>query len=104
MSAETILWQAVMGTPVDGVISGQVPPSAGWGRPALNAYSYGRGGSMLMRVVQCCLGVAVDGLLGPATIRAIQTHLGVSPDGWFGPATVRALQVRLNSGTSKGWT
>lgn len=92
-------WQAVMGTPVDGVISGQVPPSGGWGRPALSAYSYGRGGSMLVRAVQRRLGVAVDGLLGPATIRAIQTHLGVNADGWFGPGTVRALQSRLNQGT-----
>ncbi|WEV59660.1 NlpC/P60 family protein [Bifidobacterium sp. ESL0728] len=92
-------WQAVMGTPVDGVISGQVQPVGNWGRPALNAYSYGRGGSMLVRAVQRSLGLTVDGLLGPDTIRAIQAHLGVAQDGYFGPGTVRALQARLNQNT-----
>ncbi|WEV41650.1 GH25 family lysozyme [Bifidobacterium sp. ESL0682] len=93
-------WQQVMGTPVDGVISGQVQPSGGWtGRPALNAYSYGNGGSQLVRRVQAVLGLPQDGLLGPDTVRGIQAHLGVAQDGVFGPATVKALQTRLNQGT-----
>lgn len=92
-------WQQVMGTPVDGVVSGQVMPDGkSYARPALKSCSYGKGGSLLIKAVQARLGLARDGLLGPATIRAIQAHLGVARDGSFGPATVRALQARLNQG------
>ncbi|MDF7665746.1 GH25 family lysozyme [Bifidobacterium sp. ESL0745] len=93
-------WQQVMGTPADGIISGQVPPSGGWaGRPALNAYQYGRGGSDLIHRVQAVLDLPQDGLLGPDTVRGIQARLGTAQDGVFGPATVKALQTRLNQGT-----
>ncbi|MDF7641714.1 GH25 family lysozyme [Bifidobacterium sp. ESL0784] len=93
-------WQQIMGTPVDGVISGQGAPSGGWtGRPALAAYSYGKGGSQLVRRVQAVLGLPQDGLLGPDTVRGIQARLGVAQDGVFGPDTVKALQTRLNQGT-----
>lgn len=92
-------WQQVMGTHVDGVVSGQaVPDGKTWGRPNLVAVEYGRGGSQLIRAVQGKLGCDVDGYLGPDTIKAIQSHLGVTADGWFGPATVAALQRRLNAG------
>ena len=92
-------WQQVMGTRVDGVVSGQVMPDGEtYARPALKSCSYGKGGSLLIKAVQARLGLARDGLLGPATIRAIQAHLGVARDGSFGPATVRALQARLNQG------
>lgn len=36
--------------------------------------------------------VAVDGVLGPATIKALQKRLKVKVDGKLGPATARALQ------------
>lgn len=94
-------WQAVMGTPVNGVISGQVVPDGRtYARPALDpsAVSYGGYGSQLVVSVQRTLGITRDGLLGPATIRAIQARLGVAQDASFGPATVRALQSRLNTG------
>ncbi|NEG56113.1 endolysin-like domain-containing protein [Bifidobacterium platyrrhinorum] len=94
-------WQAVMGTPVDGVISGQVvPDQKTYWRPALDtsAVSYGGRGSQLIGAVQRTLGLKHDGLLGPKTIKAIQAHLGVTQDASFGPATVRALQTRLNTG------
>lgn len=92
-------WQQVMGTRVDGVVSGRVMPDGEtYARPALKSCSYGKGGSLLIKAVQARLGLARDGLLGPATIRAIQAHLGVARDGSFGPATVRALQARLNQG------
>lgn len=89
-------WQQVMGTRADGVVSGQVEPDGRYARPSLASYTYGGYGSQLIRTVQARLGLAQDGLLGPATIRAIQAHLGVVQDGSFGPATVRALQTRLN--------
>ncbi|MEK0306401.1 peptidoglycan hydrolase [Bifidobacterium favimelis] len=93
-------WQQVMGTQADGVVSGQVEPDGRtYARPSLASCTYGGYGSQLIRAVQARLGLARDGLLGPATIRAIQAHLGVVQDGSFGPATVRALQARLNQGT-----
>ncbi|WP_220236093.1 peptidoglycan-binding domain-containing protein [Bifidobacterium asteroides] len=91
-----------MGTRVDGVVSGRVMPDGkSYARPVLKSCSYGKGGSLLIKAVQARLGLARDGLLGPATIRAIQAHLGVAQDGSFGPATVRALQARLNQGPSE---
>lgn len=92
-------WQQVMGTRVDGVVSGQVKPDGrAYAWPSLVSCTYGGYGSQLIRAVQARLGLARDGLLGPVTIRAIQAHLGVARDGSFGPATVRALQARLNQG------
>ena len=90
-------WQRIMGTPVDGVISGQY--RVGY-RPNLVSVSYGQRhkGSTLIRAVQRKLGVRVDGLLGPQTIKAMQRRLGVSADGILGPQTALALQIALNSG------
>lgn len=89
-------WQQVMGTTIDGVISGQI--NNGGARPNLYSVQYGKDGSNLIRAVQRRLGLKADGLMGPATIKAIQKHLGVTADGSFGPATVKALQTRLNAG------
>lgn len=90
-------WQQVMGTPVDGVITGQVrPDNRTYGRPSLTAVAYGPGGSALVRAVQRTVGTYADGLLGPDTIRAVQRRLGVTADAWMGKDTVRALQTRLN--------
>ncbi len=94
-------WQQVMGTAVDGIISGQqVPDGRTYARPAIDSsvVRYGAGGSDLIRAVQCRLGCGTDGLLGPATIRAIQAHFGLAQDASFGPATARALQSALNQG------
>lgn len=92
-------WQEVMGTPVDGVISGQViPDGRTYGRPNLLCVTYGGQGSTLIRAVQRVVGAVPDGLYGPDSIRRTQIRLGVDPDCWFGPATARALQERLNQG------
>lgn len=95
-------WQQVMGTIVDGKISGQeVPNNRTWGRPNLITSCVGyekNGHSTLIKAVQKVVGVKVDGFLGPDTIKGIQRHLGVAADGWFGPNTVKALQARLNTG------
>ena len=98
-------WQEVMGTTVDGVISGQIIPNCTtYWRPNLNSVNYGGQGSELIRAVQTQLTNeghyhgAIDGLLGPATIRGIQAHYGLTQDASFGPATVRALQTALNQG------
>lgn len=101
-------WQAVMGTTIDGIVSGQViPDCVTYWRPNLytGCVTYGGYGSQLIRAVQRKLASegrysgAIDGLLGPATIKGIQSHYGLSQDASFGPATVRALQTALNKGT-----
>lgn len=95
-------WQEVMGTTVDGIISGQlVPDQKTYWRPNLvsSCVRYGGTGSELIRAVQARLGLTQDGLLGPATIKAIQRHYGLTQDASFGPATVKALQRALNKGT-----
>ena len=92
--------QRLLGTPVDGVVSGQPPANrrhwpragAGW------QWRTGRGGSAMVRALQARLGVTVDGWAGPATIRAWQARLGVTVDGYAGPATVAAIQRALNAG------
>ena len=93
-------WQQVMGTTVDGIISGQlVPDLKTYWRPAIDSsvVRYGGTGSELIRAVQQRLCCGTDGLLGPATIRAIQAHYGLTQDASFGPATARALQHALNN-------
>lgn len=100
-------WQSVMGTAVDGIVSGQlVPDCKTYWRPNLytGCVTYGGYGSELIRAVQRRLASegkykgAIDGLLGPQTIKAIQAHYGLTQDASFGPATVRALQTALNQG------
>lgn len=98
-SATVRKWQQVMGTTVDGIISGQlVPDEKTYWRPAIDSsvVRYGGTGSDLIRAVQKTLGCGVDGLLGPVTIKAIQAHYNLTQDASFGPATARALQAALN--------
>ena len=93
-------WQQVMGTTVDGIISGQlVPDEKTYWRPAIDSsvVQYGGTGSDLIRAVQRALGCSTDGLLGPNTIKAIQAHYNLTQDASFGPATARALQTALNN-------
>lgn len=98
-------WQAVMGTPVDGIVSGQlVPDERTYWRPNLvtECVTYGGYGSQLIVAVQRKLKAeglysgALDGLLGPGTIKAIQAHYGLAQDASFGPDTVMHLQQALN--------
>lgn len=95
--ASTRKWQKVMGTPQDGVISGQWRGNQRY-LYRLTSIQWGKGGSQLVTRVQRVCGVAADGVLGPDTVKAIQRRLGVSADGYFGPATAIALQKRLNTG------
>lgn len=91
--------QRVLGTPVDGIISGQYRTAT---TRAVFGVRYGKGGSVMIRALQRKLGVAADGLLGPATVRALQRHLGTPVDGIISrprSSMVLALQKRLNAGT-----
>lgn len=93
-------WQRIMGTPVDGEISGQIHSLSKYHlRFTSSALSYKSAkGSALIKAVQKQLDCDPDGLLGPDTIKAIQKHVGVYPDGYFGEQTAKALQERLNTG------
>lgn len=90
--------QKVLGTPQDGVISGQV--KGPWNR-ALTSVQWGRGGSQVIAALQRKLGVTADGYLGPQTIRALQKRLGTTQDGVISSPSqmVAALQRRLQKGT-----
>ena len=92
-------WQQIMGTIVDGVISGQYSGSKKYHARLSSIQYQGNGQSQLVKAVQGAVGVAQDGFLGPDTINAIQGRLGVARDGYFGPDTATALQNRLNSGS-----
>ena len=106
------LWQEIVGTTVDGIISGQlIPDGVTYARPALNnaCVTYGGYGSRLIVAVGRILRAAGvytgedDGLLGPKMIDGLHRYLGVATEAmkpWtsFGPGLVRALQARLNTG------
>lgn len=87
--------QAYLGTPQDGVISGQ--------RKALKRYypnvisvQYGNGGSLCVSRMQAWCGASVDGIWGQGTTKALQKKLGVTADGIAGANTIKALQRFLN--------
>ena len=89
-------WQRVMGTPVDGVISGQYNV---WYRPRLVSVSHrNHRGSALVRAIQRKYGLRQNGLLDRRTIRCIQRDVGANPDGILGWDTARRIQIRLNTG------
>ena len=90
--------QLLLGTPVDGWITGQDPY---WQdrHSAITAISYdGGSGSAMVSALQRRLGVQADGILGAGTITALQRRLGVQADGYCGPITVTAWQNMLNHG------
>lgn len=89
-------WQRVMGTPVDGVISGQYNV---WYRPRLMAVTHrNHRGSALVCAIQRKYGLRQTGLLDRRTIRYIQRDVGANPDGILGWDTARKIQIRLNTG------
>lgn len=88
-------WQQVMGTPVDGIISGQYERNRRY-LPRVYAIEYNDGGSRLVEAIQRATGATIDGYMGLETVKAIQRHLGVSQDGVLGPETAKAIQRRLN--------
>lgn len=89
--------QAILGTPVDGVISGQY--SGNRARlAAITSIDYSGGGSLMVAALQAKLGTDTDGYLGPDTIKAWQKRLHVAVDGYLGINTARAIQRALNAG------
>lgn len=95
--ATTRKLQALYGTPQDGIISGQYRSAV---TNRMTGVHYGSQGSMLVRAMQCQLGVRADGYLGPQTIRAMQHKLGTPQDGVLSNPSmvIKAMQVKLNAG------
>lgn len=90
--------QRWLGTPVDGIVSGQLGSCAKYLLACPNGvWQYGKGGSMMVRALQRWLGVSADGYIGPGTIKALQRRLGVTADGYLGKGTAKALQTYLNT-------
>lgn len=91
--------QAYLGTPTDGIISGQLRNNASQSLYG-NTVHYGKGGSTVVRELQRLVGAKADGLLGPATVRALQTHLKTPVDGKLSRPSqvVKAVQRNLNAG------
>ena len=88
--------QKFLGTPQDGVISGQNKSLAKY-YPSLKAVEFGKGGSTCVRYLQKWLGVPQDGVLGQQTIKRWQYVIGVDADGIFGTASMKAWQKYLNA-------
>ena len=87
--------QEFLGTPIDGVISGQNKDMAKH-YPALESVVFDDTDSTCIHALQWLVGVYEDGVLGPDTVKAWQKFLGVKIDGIFGPASMKAWQKYLN--------
>ena len=94
-------WQRQLGTPADGMVSGQPLELAEWW-PRLASVEFGHGGSSLVRAIQRKVSAPVDGYLGPKTVKALQLWLAKAGyfvgevDGILGPNTAKAVQRSLN--------
>lgn len=104
-ASTTKLLQSVLGTPVDGVVSGQSKTWQAKNPGLVSGWEWvpeaSATGSEVIRAVQQKVGAEVDGLIGPNTIKAIQKHFGTTQDGCFSEQSscIMALQKKLNSGT-----
>ena len=98
--ATTKALQKYLGTPVDGIVSGQrVAYKKHWPNCLSSSWQFvWAGRSQMIQALQKLLGISADGVAGPATCKALQKRLGVSVDGVFGPKSVKALQSALNKG------
>ena len=101
-------WQRQCGTPVDGVVSGQLSECRR-AYPALTSVTFEGGGSALMKRVQEVVGVPnPTGIIASGTVCMLQGWLvlhghSCAEDhaGILGEATARALQESLNEGEWK---
>lgn len=100
-SASVSKWQSQLGTPVDGVVSGQYRGNAKY-LARLVSVEWDASGSPMVKAIQRKLGgLQVDGILGPVSVKAIQRFVGVDQDGYLGPITAEAIQRSLNAGKWK---
>ena len=92
--------QGFLGTPEDGLLSGQNKALKKY-YPAITAVAYGSNGSTCVKALQKWVGTSTDGVWGEQTSKALQKKLGVTADGIFGVNSVKALQTFLNSQMDK---
>lgn len=101
--ATTTALQKALGTPVDGIVSGQSSADlkkCNRGGLQDSSWKIGTGGSMMVRALQKKVGSAVDGYFGVNTCKALQKYLGTTVDGYVDKPSdmVKALQRKLNAG------
>lgn len=97
--ATTRRLQQVLGSTVDGIISGQ---SAHAITRNIAGVRFGTGGSNLVRAMQRRMNVSADGSFGPGTLKALQRRMGTPVTGAIsksGSTVVKELQRRLNNNT-----
>lgn len=96
--ATTRALQKALGTPIDGIISGQYRNAVTNSIPSVR---FGTSGSSVIRALQRKVGAKVDGYIGPNTVRALQKYLGTYQDGIISrpSSVVKEMQRKLNNGT-----
>lgn len=102
-SATTRKLQQVLGTPVDGIVSGQYSGNKACLKACTSGWdwNYSKNGSTVIREMQRRMGVTADGIMGRNTVKALQRRMGTYADGslWGPSPCIVALQNRLNNGT-----
>lgn len=89
--------QEVFGTPVDGMITGQLKSCAKY-FPGIVSVSYGIGGSALVRAMQFEFCIKEDGYIGKQFVLALQHKMGTVADGVLSKPSscIKAFQHWLN--------
>ena len=96
--ATTRRLQQILGTTVDGVISGQIRCKA---NEYIASIQFGNGGSDMVDAMSRAMGITdMPRNIGPGFVSALQRRMGTTVDGIISPTSdaVRALQRRLNLG------
>lgn len=90
--------QEVFGTPVDGIITGQLKSCAKY-FPGIIPVSYDGGGSALVRAMQKWLQITEDGYIGQQFVLALQHKMGTVADGVLSKPSscIKAFQHWLNN-------
>lgn len=96
--------QSALGTPVDGVVSGQTANAKKYWTAFSSGLDISHGGSQMVTALQRKVGAGADGYLGQESAYKTQQYLyarGYDPqgiDGYFGRNSASALQRCLNDG------
>lgn len=99
--------QQVLGTPVDGIVSGQLESCRQYLQGCLTSswkfVKYSANGSTMVKAIQKIVGVTADGKMGKQTVAAMQKFLNNkgfdcgTVDGFMGAKTIKAWQKYINS-------
>lgn len=99
--------QKVLGTTVDGIVSGQLKSCRQYLQGCLTDswkfVKWSKNGSDMVKKIQKLVGAAVDGKMGKDTVKAMQKFLNKKgfncgeTDGFMGAKTIKAWQKYINS-------